>query len=71
MTVSKTDEDLNPRVTAKKGPELINTEATDPQVKALLARYPKAKNIERLPSGSFAVRFLKKRNVYIKPRSHG
>lgn len=58
MTVHKTDEDLKP---AKEGPELLNAEAADPTVKALLKRWPKAKNIEKLPSGVYAVRFRAKK----------
>lgn len=60
MTVHKTDEDLKP---AKEGPEYINVEASDPSVKVLVKRFPKAKNIEKLPSGVYAVRFRKKDNV--------
>lgn len=59
MTVKKTDADLAPEV-ERKGPELINVPASDETAKALLKNYPHAKQIEKLASGTFAIRFRKK-----------
>lgn len=59
MTVKKTDADLAPEV-ERKGPELIGATRDDETVKALLKSYPHAKMIEKLASGTFAVRFRKK-----------
>lgn len=66
MTVLKTEADL--KEPGAPRPKLINTEATDESVKALKARYPHAREIEKLPSGTYAVRFMKKRTKYLKGR---
>jgi hypothetical protein len=63
VTVHKSEDDLKP---AKEGPELINAKDSDETVKALVKKFPKAKNIEKLPSGVYAVRFHKKRAKYLK-----
>lgn len=64
MTVHKTDNELNPPA-PKSGPDLVNMEDVDKAtVTALKARWPNAKIIEQLPSGSFAVRFRRKKTVY-------
>lgn len=65
MTVPKTQEDLDAAREVKAGPKLINVEGSDPTVKALKAQYPNAKNIEKLPTGLYAVRFHKKRAKYL------
>lgn len=64
MTVHKTDADL--KATRKEGPEIINADDGDAKVKALKAQYPNARNIEKLPSGVYAVRFHKKRAKYLR-----
>jgi hypothetical protein len=65
VTVHKTDADLK-ALNEKSGPEIINAEPGDADVKALKARFPEAKNIEKLPTGVYAVRFHKKRAKYLK-----
>jgi hypothetical protein len=66
LTVRKTEADLEDVKETKEGPEVINADEKDPKVQALKAKYPKARNIELLPSGLYAVRFLKKRAKYLK-----
>lgn len=65
MTVHKTDDDLKPP--KKDGPELVNIDAEDKaEVEAIKKNYPTARAIEKLASGSFAVRFRRKATKYLK-----
>lgn len=67
MTSKKTDEDLK----ATDAEEEFRTEGEcDPKVVAQLrGKYRNAKVIERLASGSYAVRFRRKKPVYWRGRS--
>jgi len=64
VTVHKTDEDLRePKV---EGP-LVKGEDLDKDIVAKLKKnYPKAREIEKLASGAYAVRFRRKATVYWK-----
>lgn len=63
MTVKKTDEDLKPKA---DGPEIIGADDNDETVKQLRKNYPKARQIEKLASGNYAVRFRNRKPVYKK-----
>lgn len=62
MTVKKTDADFE--APKPEGPALINADKDDATVKALLKNYPKARQIEKLASGTFKVSFRRKGPVY-------
>lgn len=62
MTVKKTDDDMK-EPKADTGPELLGEDLDLETVKALKARYPKARQIERLASGNYAIR-LRSKTVY-------
>ena len=63
MTFKKTDEDLKPP--RDSGPEVIG-DVDAKTLATLRANYPTARAFELLPSGSVAVRFRRKKAVYIK-----
>ncbi|HEY0883548.1 MAG TPA: hypothetical protein VGD87_18575 [Archangium sp.] len=67
MTFKKTDEDLKPP-REKTGPEVIG-DVDAKTLAALRANYPNARAFELLPSGSVAVRFRRKKAVYIKRKA--
>lgn len=68
MTSRKTDEDLKPQ--KMNGPEILGEGVDEKVVDQLKKAYPKARQIERLASGNYAVRFrIKgKKTVYWKKR---
>ena len=63
MTVRKTDEDLNP-TPPKNGPEVLGENLDKDTVEALKRGYPNARQIEKLASGNYAIRFMRKPTIY-------
>lgn len=70
MTVLKTDDDLK-EDKKPEGPELVNCKADDPAVKAILKGWPKARIVQKLESGIFAIRHrVKRRTKTVKLQVH-
>lgn len=68
MTSRKTEDDLKPA--KSDGPEILGEGLDDKIVEQLKKNYPRARQIERLPSGNYAIRFRSKnkKTAYWRPR---
>jgi len=68
VTSRKTDEDLAPP--KREGPEIKGQDLDEKVIAQLKKNYPKAREIEKLPSGNYAVRFRRKNQKTVYWKKH-